>query len=80
MLTLHVGTYTKDGGQGLAPMQVSAAGEISPGEPFAEAANASFGVRGNAPNAERQKGEAPPFPAPASSSPEPPLSPAITPC
>ena len=47
MLTLHVGTYAKDGGRGLVPLEISETGDIAPGEPFAEAANASFGVRGN---------------------------------
>lgn len=44
MLALHVGTYAKDGGQGLVPLAVGDDGALTSGEPFAQAANASFGV------------------------------------
>lgn len=44
MLTLHIGTYEKDGGRGLVPLRVAEDGAMTEGEPFADAANASFGV------------------------------------
>ena len=47
MLTVHVGTYERNGGRGLVPVTVGEDGELVSGEPFAGAANASFGVRGN---------------------------------
>jgi hypothetical protein len=40
MLTLHVGTYAKDGGQGLVPLVVGDDGALTPGEPYGDAANA----------------------------------------
>lgn len=44
MLTLHVGTYEKSAGRGLVPLTVAEDGAMAAGEPFAGAANASFGV------------------------------------
>lgn len=46
-MQLHIGTYEKSGGRGLVPLTIAADGTMSAGEPFASAANASFGVRGN---------------------------------
>jgi 6-phosphogluconolactonase len=47
MLKLWLGTYAKSGGRGLVPLSVATDGTIAAGDPFAAAANASFGVRGN---------------------------------
>lgn len=47
MRTLHVGTYAKNGGRGLVPLAVAEDGSLAPGEPFAGAANASFGASGH---------------------------------
>ena len=46
MTLLHVGTYEESGGRGLVPVELAADGALIPGEPFADAANASFGARG----------------------------------
>jgi 6-phosphogluconolactonase len=47
MALLHIGTYTKNGGRGLVPVELATDGALTPGEPFAGAANASFAVTGN---------------------------------
>ena len=47
MPSLHVGTYRDSGGHGLVPLEIAGDGTLTPGEPFAEAPNASFGVVGN---------------------------------
>ena len=47
MLALHVGTYAKNGGRGLVPVMVADDGGMTAGEPFAGAANASFGAHGH---------------------------------
>ena len=47
MLPLHVGTYAKNGGRGLVPVMVADDGGMTAGEPFAGAANASFGAHGH---------------------------------
>lgn len=43
MVALHVGTYAKDGGRGLVPVELAPKG-VASGQPFSGAANASFGV------------------------------------
>jgi 6-phosphogluconolactonase len=47
MPTLHIGTYSKDGGAGLLPLNLAPDGTLACGEPYAEAENASFAVHGN---------------------------------
>ena len=47
MALLHIGTYTQNGGRGLVPVELRDDGAMVPGEPFADAANASFAVTGN---------------------------------
>lgn len=44
MVAFHVGTYAKDGGRGLVPVELQRDGPVAAGEPFSGAANASFGV------------------------------------
>jgi len=43
MVAFHIGTYAKDGGKGLVPVELDRDGAVA-GEPFTGAANASFGV------------------------------------
>jgi 6-phosphogluconolactonase len=45
MVTLHVGTYAKDGGRGLVPVTIGEDGALVAGEPFAGAPNASFAAQ-----------------------------------
>jgi 6-phosphogluconolactonase len=47
MVLLHIGTYAGSGGRGLVPVELRDDGALVPGEPFADAANASFAVTGN---------------------------------
>lgn len=47
MALLHIGTYDESGGRGLVPVEIAADGALTPGEPFAGAANASFAASGN---------------------------------
>ena len=47
MVLLHIGTYADSGGRGLVPVSLGEDGALTPGEPFAGAANASFAVAGN---------------------------------
>ena len=47
MALLHIGTYQANGGRGLVPVELRDDGTLVPGEPFADAANASFGANGN---------------------------------
>lgn len=47
MPTLHIGTYSKDGGAGLVPLTFAPDGTLVCGEAYAEAENASFAASGN---------------------------------
>jgi 6-phosphogluconolactonase len=47
MALLHIGTYAGSGGRGLVPVSLGEDGSLVAGEPYADAANASFAVSCN---------------------------------
>ena len=47
MALLHIGTYAGSGGGGLVPVSLGEDGSLAAGEPYPDAANASFAVSGN---------------------------------
>jgi 6-phosphogluconolactonase len=47
MAQLHIGTYAGSGGRGLVPVSLGEDGSLVAGEPYADAANASFAVSCN---------------------------------